>query len=194
MHIFRGIGSYLYADTGKRYLDMVNNVCHVGHNHPKVVKALRNQASILNTNTRYLHQNILDYAKRLTATLPDPLSVCFLVCTGSEANELAIRLARTHTEAEDFIVVDGAYHGHSSTLINLSPYKYEGKGGKGQVSYVQKAQMPDPYRGPHNKEDAGTEYAKDVLACVERIKRKGRGECMSCTYSKGKEEATFSQK
>ncbi len=174
LHIFRGIGPYLYADTGKRYLDLVNNVCHVGHNNPKVVRALRNQASLLNTNTRYLHQNILDYTARLTATLPDPLSVCFLVCTGSEANELAVRLARTHTGGEDFIVVDGAYHGHSSTLIDLSPYKYEGKGGCGQADFVQKAQMPDSYRGPHRGPDAGPKYAKDVLRCAQEIKKQDR--------------------
>ena len=131
LKIVRGAMQYLYDHTGRAYLDTVNNVCHVGHCHPRVVKAAQEQIAVLNTNTRYLHDNIVEYAQRLIATLPDPLSVCFFVCTGSEANELALRLARTHTGNTDFVVVDHAYHGNTNAVIEISPYKFNGSGGKG---------------------------------------------------------------
>ena len=100
LHIVRGAGTYLYDADGMAYLDCVNNVCHVGHAHPRVVAAAAEQMAVLNTNTRYLHPTIVAYAERLTALLPDPLSVCFFVNSGSEANDLALRLARTHTAAQ----------------------------------------------------------------------------------------------
>src|SRR5215208_7093160 len=97
INIVRGEMQYLYDDDGRRYLDAYNNVPHVGHCHPKVVAAAHEQMQLLNTNTRYVHDLIIRYAENLTATLPSPLSVCFFVNSGSEANELAIRLARAHT-------------------------------------------------------------------------------------------------
>ena len=100
LHIVRGYRSFLYDTEARPYLDMVNNVCHVGHCHPRVVRAAEKQLAVLNTNTRYLHPNIVDYAERLTAKLPDPLEVCFFVNSGSEANDLALRLARIHTGRE----------------------------------------------------------------------------------------------
>ena len=90
---------------------MVNNVCHVGHCHPKVVAAGQRQMAVLNTNTRYLHDNIVDFGEALRARFPKPLEVCFFVCSGSEANELALRMARTCTGQRDLLTVDGAYHG-----------------------------------------------------------------------------------
>src|SRR5258705_766815 len=98
LNIVRGSMQYLYDDEGRRYLDAYNNVAHVGHCHPKVVAAGKRQMELLNTNTRYLGELILEYAEKLTATLPEPLSVCYFVNSGSEANELAIRLARAHTK------------------------------------------------------------------------------------------------
>ncbi|HET6211917.1 MAG TPA: aminotransferase class III-fold pyridoxal phosphate-dependent enzyme, partial [Micromonosporaceae bacterium] len=109
--IVDGAGAHLYAADGRDYLDMVNNVCHVGHAHPRVVAAIAQQAARLNTNTRYLHPLLVSYARRLAATCPDPLSVVFLVNSGSEANDLALRLARAHTKARDVLVLDHAYHG-----------------------------------------------------------------------------------
>ncbi|MFY9552002.1 MAG: aminotransferase class III-fold pyridoxal phosphate-dependent enzyme, partial [Thermoanaerobaculia bacterium] len=120
--ILRGAGTYLYDQTGRAFLDMVNNVAHVGHAHPRVVRAGARQMAVLNTNTRYLHPSILRYAARLAETLPEPLSVCFFVCSGSEANELALRLARAATGGRGVIVVDGAYHGNTQTLVDVSPY------------------------------------------------------------------------
>ena len=97
LHIVRGEGAYLYDADGREYLDLVNNVAHVGHCHPRVVEAGARQMAVLNTNTRYLHGSVIDYARRLAATLPDPLHVCFFVNSGSEANDLALRLAAAHT-------------------------------------------------------------------------------------------------
>ena len=110
-------------------MDCVNNVCHVGHCHPVVVKAATKQLKELNTNMRYLHDNIVNYAKALVSTLPDSLCVCTFVNSGSEANDLALRMSRLITEREDIICLDGAYHGHTSELIKISPYKYGTKGG-----------------------------------------------------------------
>ena len=124
LHIVRGEGAYLYDADGREYLDLVNNVAHVGHCHPRVVEAGARQMAVLNTNTRYLHGSVIDYARRLAATLPDPLHVCFFVNSGSEANDLALRLAAAHTGREDVIVLDHAYHGHLRSTIALSPYKF----------------------------------------------------------------------
>jgi 4-aminobutyrate aminotransferase-like enzyme len=125
LHIVRGEMQYLYDDEGRQYLDAYNNVAHVGHCHPTVVAAGQRQMEVLNTNTRYLSELILEYAERLTATLPESLSVCFFVNSGSEANELAIRLARAHTKARDMVVLEHAYHGNTTTCIDISPYKHE---------------------------------------------------------------------
>ena len=168
LKIVRGAGAYLFDDEGRRYLDMVNNVCHVGHCHPRVVAAASRQMQLLNTNTRYLHDNLALYAERLAATLPDPLEVCFFVCSGSEANDLALRLARTASGRSDVCVVDGAYHGTTSALIDLSPYKYKGPGGGGRSPHVLEAPMPDDYRGPYRRDDpeAGVKYGDRVGALV----------------------------
>jgi 4-aminobutyrate aminotransferase-like enzyme len=143
LHIVRGEMQYLYDDEGRRYLDAYNNVAHVGHCHPKVVAAGCAQMKVLNTNTRYLNELILEYAERLAATLPDPLNVCFFVNSGSEANELALRLARAHTKARDLIVLEHAYHGNTTTLIDISPYKHAGRGGEGAPPWVHVAPWDD---------------------------------------------------
>ena len=166
LEIVRGEGAYLYDVNGKAYLDLVNNVAHVGHGHPRVVAAGANQMAALNTNTRYLHQNIVEYARALTSTLPDPLSVVFFVNSGSEANDLAIRLAHAHTKARGFIALKHAYHGHTSSVVDISPYKFLGKGGAGAPSHVRVANLPDPYRGVHKGEAAGSQYAADFAATL----------------------------
>src|ERR1044072_3799337 len=142
LHIVRGYKQYLYDDEGRRYLDADNNVAHVGHCHPKVVAAGQRQMELLNTNTRYLGDLILEYAEKLTATLPNALSVCYFVNSGSEANELAIRLARAPHKTREMIVLDHAYHGNTTTLIDISPYKHDGRGGAGAPSWVHKAPLP----------------------------------------------------
>ena len=142
LNIVRGSMQYLFDAEGRRYLDAYNNVAHVGHCHPKVVAAGQRQMELLNTNTRYLSELILEYAEKLTATLPGGLDVCYFVNSGSEANELAIRLARAHTKAREMIVLDHAYHGNTTTLIDLSPYKHNGPGGEGAPAWVHTVPLP----------------------------------------------------
>ncbi len=177
LKIVRGRGQYLYAEDGQAYLDGVNNVCHVGHCHPRVVAAGQLQMSVLNTNTRYLHDNIIEYAERLLSKFPDPLNVCYFVCTGSEANELALRLARACTGQREIITVDGAYHGNTQAMIDISPYKHDGPGGRGTPTGVHKVTMPNGYRGPHKGSgaDVGTQYAEYVREAVGRIHSGGGG-------------------
>jgi len=173
--IVRGFMQYLYDENGREYLDIRNNVPQVGHSNPRIVKVLSQQAAVLNTNTRYLHENLVRYAKRLTSKLPKELSVCFFVNSGSEANELALRLARTHTKRNDIIAIDGAYHGNTSELVNISSYKHDGPGGDGAPPHVQIVRMPDIYRGEYNGSDAGKKYAEDVLEATRRIQGQDRG-------------------
>jgi 4-aminobutyrate aminotransferase-like enzyme/Ser/Thr protein kinase RdoA (MazF antagonist) len=173
--IARGFGTTLYDDTGREYLDMVNNVAHVGHCHPRVVAAGRRQMAVLNTNTRYLHPSIVRYAERLAATLPDPLSVCFFVCSGSEANELALRMARARTGRRGVVVVGGAYHGNTQGLIEVSPYKFDGPGGAGRPPHVAVAPMPDDYRGLHRRDDPrrGERFAGHVREALTGLRAAG---------------------
>jgi 4-aminobutyrate aminotransferase-like enzyme/Ser/Thr protein kinase RdoA (MazF antagonist) len=174
LKIVRGEGQYLFDENGRRYLDLVNNVCHVGHCHPHVVAAAQVQMAELNTNTRYLHDNLVEYALRLTGTFPDPLDVCFLTNSGTEANDLALRLARAHTGTKEIIVLDHAYHGHSPSLVEISPYKCEGPGGEGLAEHAHKVPMPDAYRGPHRGPDAGSDYANEVRVAIDEIEGAGR--------------------
>lgn len=163
----RGKGAWLYDQEGRGYLDMVNNVAHVGHCHPHVVAALTEQARLLNTNARYLHKTLLDYADRIVATMPPGLSSVIFTCTGSEANELALRMARTATGRHDAVVLDVSYHGHTTALIDISPYKFARKGGQGRKPFVHVAPLPDPYRGLHRGE--GEAVARAYAAEVERV-------------------------
>jgi len=169
--IVRGLMQYLYDDEGRQYLDAYNNVAHVGHCHPRVVKAGQEQMALLNTNTRYLHDLINQYAEQLTATLPPNLNVCFFVNSGSEANELALRLARAHTSARDLIVLDHSYHGNTTTLIDISPYKHDGPGGRGAPSWVHKVPLPDVYRGPYRSNDQKVteKYAQHVIDVLRQL-------------------------
>lgn len=175
--VVRGWRQYLYDETGRRYLDAYNNVPHVGHCHPRVVRAAQEQMAVLNTNTRYLHDNLNRLAERLAATLPHPLEVCFFLNSASEANELALRLVRAHTGRREMIVLEGAYHGNTSGLIDISPYKHDGPGGQGAPDWVFTAPVADVYRGKYRANDpqAGTKYAAEVQATIERIHSQGRG-------------------
>ena len=176
LKIVRGSMQHLYDETGRAYLDVYNNVPLVGHSHPRVVRAIQEQAALLNTNTRYLHDNILRYAERLTVLLPDPLRVCYFVNSGSEANELALRLARTHTGREDVVVLEHAYHGHTSALIDISPYKFDGPGGRGRKPWVHVAPIADDYRGAYRRgePEIGKKYAAHVGEILNDCKKKGQ--------------------
>jgi 4-aminobutyrate aminotransferase-like enzyme/Ser/Thr protein kinase RdoA (MazF antagonist)/murein DD-endopeptidase MepM/ murein hydrolase activator NlpD len=176
LKIVRGWRQYLYDDTGRAYLDVYNNVPLIGHSHPRVTQAAAEQLAILNTNTRYLHDGVLRYAERLTALLPAPLRVCYFVNSGSEANELALRLARTHTGREDLIVLEHAYHGHTSTLIDISPYKFNGPGGTGHKPWVHVAPIADDYRGLYRRGEAdlGKKYGSHVGLILGECERQGQ--------------------
>jgi 4-aminobutyrate aminotransferase-like enzyme/Ser/Thr protein kinase RdoA (MazF antagonist) len=175
--VARGWMEYLFDRTGRRYLDAYNNVPHVGHSHPAVVRAVAEQLSVLNTNTRYLHDSLAMLSERLSATLPAPLSVCYFVNSGSEANELALRMARAYTRARDLIVLDAAYHGNTTTLIEISPYKFNGPGGSGRPDWVQVAALPDTFRGRYKGPDSAAPYAGDVDVAIGRLRAAGRSLC-----------------
>ncbi|HEX7325655.1 MAG TPA: aminotransferase class III-fold pyridoxal phosphate-dependent enzyme [Rhodanobacteraceae bacterium] len=176
LKIVRGWRQYLYDDTGRPYLDMFNNVPLIGHGDPRVVEAVARQLALINTNTRYLHDTVLHYAERLTALLPAPLRVCYFVNSGSEANELAIRIARTVTHAEDMLVLENAYHGNTGTVTDISPYKFDGPGGGGRKPWVHVAPIADDYRGPYRRgeSDLGPRYAKDVAQILADMHAGGR--------------------
>jgi len=167
VHIVRGEGVWLYDSAGRKYLDMYNNVPHVGHCHPHVVDALTRQIATLNTHTRYLHENVLDYAERLTAKFPDELDTAMFSCTGSEANELALRIARNWTGGTGIIVTDFAYHGNTKAIYEIST---EDIPAAEVPDYVVTVPTPDVYRGEFRGADAAERYAAtihDALALLD---------------------------
>ncbi|XP_057346780.1 5-phosphohydroxy-L-lysine phospho-lyase isoform X4 [Manis pentadactyla] len=147
--IVRGQGQYLYDEQGAEYIDCINNVAHVGHCHPLVVHAAHEQNQVLNTNSRYLHDNIVDYAQRLSETLPEKLCVFYFLNSG-------------------------AYHGHLSSLIDISPYKFRDL--DGQKEWVHVAPLPDTYRGPYREDhpNPAVAYANEVKRVVSSAQEKGR--------------------
>ncbi len=175
--VVRGWKQYLFDEQGRKYIDAYNNVAHVGHCHPRVVEAAHKQIDVLNTNLRYLHDNVNTYAERLTSLLPDGLEVCYFVNSASEANELSLRLARAYTNQKDMIVLEAAYHGNTTSLIDISPYKHAGPGGKGAPDWVHTVPIPDVFRGEFKADDisAGVKYAAYVKKSVESIQSRGRG-------------------
>lgn len=176
LKIVKSALQYLYDDKGRTFVDCVNNPSHVGHCHPVVVKRMQKQIATINTNTRYLNDNITEYAKRLTATLPASLSVCYFTNSGSEANDLAIRMSRHFTKQKDIIVLDHAYHGTSTVAMEMSPYKFDGRGGFGKMPWIHKAINPDMYRGRYKYGDAeaGKKYALDVKRIINELKKEGK--------------------
>jgi 4-aminobutyrate aminotransferase-like enzyme len=168
VHLVRGEGVWLFDHGGRKYLDCYNNVASVGHCHPQVVEALHRQASTLNTHTRYLHENVVEYAERLTATLPGDLSVCMLVCTGTEANELAFRIARTVTGNQGTIVTGSAYHGNSYIVNELSTMEYPASE---QPEYLEVVEAPCGYRGRYRYDEPkfGEAYAGLVDKGIDRL-------------------------
>ncbi|XP_002730485.1 ethanolamine-phosphate phospho-lyase-like [Saccoglossus kowalevskii] len=173
--IVRAQGQYMYDEKNNRYLDCINNVAHVGHCHPDVVKAGVEQMKVLNTNSRFLHDNLAMYADKLCSLFPSKLSVCYFTNSGSEANDLAIRLARQHTKHHDVVTVDHAYHGHLTTLIDISPYKFNAHGGEGKKDWVHVAPSPDVYRGMYRDDkNAGEKYALEVKKIIDEAHKNGR--------------------
>lgn len=174
LHLVRGEGVWLYDADGRRYLDCYNNVPCVGHCHPRVVEAVCEQTGRLNTHTRYLHENILDYAARLLEHFDDSLNRLALTCTGSEANDLAMRMARHHTGAEGFICTNATYHGNTTAVGQFSDI-YEPVGGYSPS--VRKVAWPDSYRAPQGvaPENLADYYADQVKSAIESLAAGGIG-------------------
>ena len=177
IHIVRGRGAHLYDLWGREYLDCVNNPAHVGHEHPAVVRAGQRQMAVLNTNTRYLHERVIEYAERLISILPEPLAVCYFVNSGSEANELALRMARSWTGHLGVAVLEGGYHGHTTSLIELSHYKKPRHVGRDPNAPVRAASMPDGYRGRYRRGDprCAERFAESVATAVGELSESGHG-------------------
>ncbi len=174
LYIARGSGVYLIDDLGRKYLDTVNNVAHVGHEHPRIVKAGQQQMAVLNTNTRYLHSEITGFTKDLLDTFPEELSVVHVVNSGSEANELALRMARAISQQKDMIVVEVGYHGNTGGCIDVSSYKFDGRGGNGAPEYTHVVPLPDKYRGLYQGGDTGPLYARHIEEQIAVIQAEGR--------------------
>ncbi len=170
LHLVRGEGVWLIDSDGRKYLDMYNNVPHVGHCHPHVVEALTRQIATLNTHTRYLHENVLDYAERLTGKFEDELDRPMFSCTGSEANELALRIARAHTGGTGLIVTRFAYHGNTKAIYEITTSDIPPDD---IPDYVVTVPVPDTYRGPHTGGDAGEKYAAYVTDAIDTLKNRG---------------------
>jgi 4-aminobutyrate aminotransferase-like enzyme len=177
VHLIRGEGVWLFDADGKRYLDCYNNVASVGHCHPLVVKALSEQAATLSTHTRYLHDKVVRYAERLGATLPGDLKVCLFVCTGSEANDLAFRMARTVTGNDGAIVTEFAYHGNSTAVTELSTAEYPADE---RPDYLMAIEPPNPFRGTfrYGEPALGPKYAAFVDDAIVQLERRGRRPAM----------------
>ena len=163
IYMERAVFQYMFDKYGNSYLDAYNNIPHVGHSHPRVVEAGQKQIAKLNTNTRYLYDQINKYSANLLNHFPKPLNKVFLVNSGSAASDLAIRLARNFTGKKRVAAIEHGYHGNTQSVIEISHYKFGGKGGKGASENVLCLSIPDSYRGEFKTENAGLSYAKDAI-------------------------------
>lgn len=172
IHIKKAAFQYMYDAHGNGFLDAYNNIPHVGHCHPKVVEAGQRQMADLNTNTRYLYDQLDEYAEKLLSKFPKQLNKVFFVNSGSAASDLAVRLAQTHTGSQNLLVLEHGYHGNTQIGIDISDYKFNNPKGQGQKPHIFTTALPDTYRGPYTQNDgtAGQAYAKDAIRHLEKIK------------------------
>jgi 4-aminobutyrate aminotransferase-like enzyme len=166
VHLVRGLGSHVFDADGVRYLDAYNNVVSVGHCHPHVVDAVMRQMSTLNTHMRYLHRGVVDYSDRLLATMPNEIDQVMYACTGSEANDLALRVAEIYTGARGVIVTRDAYHGNTASVMPISPALGDAPT---LDPHVRTVPPPDSYRYP----DAAARFAADVACAVDDLCENG---------------------
>ena len=169
IHMVKAAFQYMYDAEGHCFLDAYNNIPLIGHCHPNVSEALSRQTRQLNTNTRYLYDSITEYSGRLLTHFPKSLSKVFLVNSGSAASDLAFRLAKNYTGNEHFLVLNHGYHGNTSAAIQLSSYKFEGKGGTGQPAHITALKLPKEYKGEFGSAD---EYVADAKKRIEDLIRK----------------------
>ncbi|WP_200832479.1 aminotransferase class III-fold pyridoxal phosphate-dependent enzyme [Candidatus Halocynthiibacter alkanivorans] len=173
--LMRGWQHHLFDQWGRPYLDAYNNVPHVGHAHPRIQAVAADQLRRMNSNTRYLHPAQSAFADKLISKMPDELSVCYLVNSGSEANELALRLARAHSGGKDMVTPDHGYHGNTTGAIDLSAYKFNAPGGIGQPDWVQLVEVADDYRGSFRRgdPDRAAKFADLVQSAIRNIDTRG---------------------
>ena len=171
LHITRGEGVWLWDAAGHKYLDCYNNVPHVGHCNPHVVDAITKQAKTLNTHTRYLHENILDYVEQLTQTFDDPLKTAILTCSGSEANDIALRMAEAMTGRRGLIATDATYHGNT-TLVSHASKSNQPQVGFGLGGYLRHVEAPDSYR---IEDPDGLRFAQKVQEAIDDLNRSDIG-------------------
>ncbi|MEP3295494.1 MAG: aminotransferase class III-fold pyridoxal phosphate-dependent enzyme [Pseudoruegeria sp.] len=172
--LVRGWQHHLFDEWGRSFLDAYNNVPHVGHAHPRIQAVAADQLKRMNSNTRYLHPAQTAFADKLLSKLPDPYEVCFFVNSGSEANELALRLARAHTRAKGMVTPDHGYHGNTTGAIDLSAYKFNAKGGVGPSDWVELVEVADDYRGSFRRDDPerAQKFANLIDGAIERLAAK----------------------
>ncbi|WP_433272316.1 aminotransferase class III-fold pyridoxal phosphate-dependent enzyme [Actinosynnema sp. CS-041913] len=162
-----------YDEHGRGYLDALNNVTLLGHGHPRLVEAASRQLRRLNTNSRFVYEVLTEYAEALTATLPDGLDVVYFLNSGSEANDLALRMSRYLTGRDDVVIIDDAYHGYTATVADVSPSRYKHYG---KPDTTHPTPVPDRYRGEYGYDDpeAGAKYARHVTDTFDRLADAGR--------------------
>ena len=172
----RGWKTHLFDEWGRPYLDSYNNVPHVGHAHPRIQAVAADQLKRMNSNTRYLHPAQIAFAEKIVSYMPEPLSVCFFVNSGSEANELSLRLARAHSGGRDMITPDHGYHGNTTGCIDISAYKFNAKGGVGPSDWVHLIEVADDYRGRYRRGETNIaqKYADLVDKAIAYIKSRER--------------------
>lgn len=170
IYMKRSAFQYMYDEYGNTFLDAYNNIPHVGHSHPKVVEAGRKQMARLNTNTRYIYNELSQYATKLLSKFPASLNKVYFVNSGSEASDLAIRMAKTYTGYNNVLVTEYGYHGNTQTGTDISDYKFNHQQGQGQKKYIIKTNIPDTYRGKYKNNDgsAGKTYAQDTISDLRK--------------------------
>lgn len=172
IHMVRSAFQYMYDAEGNTFLDAYNNIPHVGHSHPKVVAAGQKQMAKLNTNTRYLFNELAEYTEKLLSYFPSQFNKVFFVNSGSAASDLAIRMANNHTGNSNMMVMELGYHGNTQTSIDISDYKFNNPKGQGQKQHIIKTALPDTYKGKYqnNNPNAGSLYGKDAAVQIKASK------------------------
>jgi len=175
--LVRGWKHHLFDEWGRPYLDAYNNVPHVGHAHPRIQAVAADQLRRMNSNTRYLHPAQTAFADKILSKLPDQLEVCFFVNSGTEANELALRLARAHTGAKGIVTPDHGYHGNTNAAVAISAYKFNKPGGVGQADWVELVEVADDFRGSFKRDDPdrAKKFAELVDPAITALQEKGHG-------------------
>lgn len=173
LDMVRAHGCWFFDENGNRYLDALNNVTLLGHCHPRLTAAAARQLGRLQTNSRFVYDALTDYTDALVDTLPDGLDVVYMLNSGSEANDLALRMARHVTGRDDIVVIEDAYHGYTSVVSDVSPARYKHYGKPDTTHAVPN---PDRYHGTYGYDDpdAGTKYAREVIADFDRLIAEGR--------------------